>query len=173
MDAALYAAIARTPTPALDRALARLSAAADHSKLSLAAAGVLAATGGPAGRRAAVHGLAAVGVASALVNVVAKPLGRRRRPDRAGAEVALARHVPMPASAAFPSGHAASAFAFATGIGHVMPRAAVPLRALAALVAYSRVHVGVHFPGDVIAGALTGGAIAQLTTRAIERRRRR
>ena len=44
------------------------------------------------------------------------------------------------------------------------PAAAVPLRALAALVAYSRVHTGVHYPGDVLAGALIGTALAQLTT---------
>ena len=47
------------------------------------------------------------------------------------------------------------------------PRAAaVPLRALAALVAYSRVHTGVHYPGDVLAGALIGTTLAQLTTHA-------
>jgi len=173
VDAAIYAAIAQTPTPALDRAMARLARAADHSRLSLAAAAALSAVGGAPGRRAAAHGLAAVGATSGLVNLVAKPLGRRRRPDRAIERVPLGRHVPMPASAAFPSGHAASAFAFATGVGHVLPRSAVPLRALAALVAYARVHVGVHYPGDVAAGALAGTAIAQLTTHALERRLRR
>ena len=170
VDAALYAAIAQTPTPALDRAMARLARTADYSRLSLAAAAVLAAAGGRTGRRAAAHGLAAVGVTSGLVNLVAKPLGRRTRPDRVGAEVPLARHVAMPATAAFPSGHAASAFAFATGVGHVLPRAAIPLRGLAALVAYSRVHVGVHYPGDVVAGALAGTALAQLTSHALARR---
>ena len=46
------------------------------------------------------------------------------------------------------------------------PTAAVPLRALAALVAYSRVHTGVHYPGDVLAGALIGTTLAQVTTHA-------
>jgi membrane-associated phospholipid phosphatase len=41
---------------------------------------------------------------------------------------------------------------------------------MAALVAYSRVHVGVHYPGDVLAGSLLGGALAQLTTNALEHR---
>ena len=74
----------------------------------------------------------------------------------------------MPTSTSFPSGHSAAAFAFATGVGHVLPSAAVPLRALAALVAYSRVHTGVHYPGDVVAGALIGSALAQLATRALD-----
>ncbi|HKG03981.1 MAG TPA: phosphatase PAP2 family protein [Conexibacter sp.] len=170
IDVALYAAIARTPTPALDRAMARLSHAANYSRLSLAAAAVLAATGGPTGRRAAGHGLAAVGVTASVVNLVGKPLGRRHRPDRAGARVPAARHVPMPASTSFPSGHAAAAFAFAVGVGHVLPPAAIPLHGLAALVAYSRVHTGVHFPADVAAGALIGTALAQLTTHALDSR---
>lgn len=169
LDAALYAAIARTPTPALDRAMARLSHAADYSRLSLASAAFLALARGPAGRRAALHGLAAVGVAASVVNLAAKPLGRRGRPDRAGERVPEARHVRMPRSTSFPSGHTAAAFAFATGVGHVLPSAAVPLRALAALVGFSRVHTGVHYPGDVVAGALIGTALAQLTTRALDR----
>ena len=75
----------------------------------------------------------------------------------------------MPSSTSFPSGHSAAAFAFATGVGHVLPPAAIPLRALAALVAYSRVHTGVHYPGDVVAGALMGTTLAQITTHALGR----
>lgn len=146
VDVALYAAIAQTPTPALDRAMARLSHAADYSRLSLAAAAVLAAGGGRRGRGAAALGLASIGVTSTLVNLGAEPLGKRRRPDRAAENVPVARHVRMPSSTSFPSGHSAAAFAFATGVGHVLPPAAVPLRGLAALVAYSRVHTGSTIP---------------------------
>jgi len=169
VDAALYAAIAQTPTPTLDHAMARLSRAADYSRLSLMSAAVLGATGGRRGRRAAAMGLASVGVAASLVNLGVKPLGRRGRPDRVAEEVPVARHVRIPSSTSFPSGHAAAAFAFATGVGHVLPLAAGPLRGLAALVAYSRVHTGVHYPGDVVAGALIGTVLAQLTTHALER----
>jgi membrane-associated phospholipid phosphatase len=170
VDVALYAAIARTPTPTLDRAMARLSHAADYSRLSIAASAVLAATGGRRGRRAAVSGLMSIAVTASLVNLGIKPLGRRRRPDRAAENVPVARHVRMPISTSFPSGHSAAAFAFATGVSHVLPVAAIPLRGLAALVAYSRVHTGVHYPGDVVAGALIGTALAQLTTHALDRR---
>src|SRR5690349_25099902 len=132
--------------------MSRLATAADYSRLSLASAAVLAVTRGERGRRAAKLGLASIAVTATVVNVAVKPLARRRRPDREGAEVPVARHVPMPRSQSLPSGHSAAAFAFATGVGHELPHDAVALRALAALVAYSRVHTGVHFPGDVVIG---------------------
>jgi undecaprenyl-diphosphatase len=160
LDAAVYAAIAASPTPTFDRALGALSRSADHSKLWMGAAGVLAAAGGPRGRRAATVGLASLGITSTIVNAGLKPLGRRGRPDRAGAAVPITRHVSMPRSTSFPSGHAASAFAFSSGVASSLPAAGVPLLAVATLVAYSRVHVGVHYPADVVAGAVLGGAVA-------------
>ena len=172
LDVGVYAAIARTPTPAMDRAMSRLSRAADYSRLSLASAAVLALAGGRGGRRAAVIGLASVAVTASVANLIAKPLGRRRRPDRIAQEVPLARQVDMPVSSSFPSGHAAAAFAFATGVAHVSPAAAAPLRGLAALVAYSRIHTGVHYPGDVVAGALLGTALAKATAHALDGRLR-
>jgi undecaprenyl-diphosphatase len=173
VDVALYAAVARTPTPTLDAAMSRLSHAANNSRLWVAAASLLATVGGRRGRQAAVVGLLATGASSVAVNLMAKPIARRRRPDRVTADVPVARHVRMPESGSFPSGHAASAFAFATGVGHVSPRSAVPLRALAALVAYSRVHTGVHYPGDVVIGAMLGTSIAQVFSRSYDRRRDR
>jgi membrane-associated phospholipid phosphatase len=171
LDAAIYAAIAASPTPTFDRALGGLSRAADHAKLWVAAAGLLAAGGGERGRRAAASGLVSLGVTSAVVNIVLKPLGRRRRPDPSGAAVPLARQVPMPLSTSFPSGHSASAFAFASGVAATFPVAGVPLRGLAALVAYSRLHTGVHYPGDVVVGSLVGGAIGPVAAAALARRR--
>ncbi len=172
VDTAIYAAIAATPTPELDRVMGRLTHAADRSGVWVASAGALAALGGQSGRRAAVAGLSSIAVASGVVNALLKPLARRRRPDREAQGVPLERHVAMPTSRSLPSGHAASAFAFATGVGHVLPREAAALRGVAAAVAYSRVHTGVHYPGDVIIGALVGSACAQATMRAVDARRR-
>jgi membrane-associated phospholipid phosphatase len=170
VDHAIYNVIAATDTPSLDRVMNRLTQAADYSRLSFTAAALLAVTRGRPGRLAAGAGVASIGVTSAIVNLVVKPLGRRRRPDPVAGEVPLPRQVEMPTSTSFPSGHSAAAFAFATGVGRVLPREAVALRALAALVAYSRVHTGVHYPGDVLVGSLLGSAFAQLTTDALERR---
>jgi undecaprenyl-diphosphatase len=170
VDVAVYAAIARTPTPALDHAMAGLTRAADYSRLSIGAAAIIATVGGRRGQRAAASGLVSVGVTAVIVNLVLKPLGRRRRPDRVAEQVPVARHTRMPISTALPSGHSATAFAFATGVGHVLPAPAIPLQGLAALVAYSRVHAGVHYPADVIGGALAGTVLAQLTTHALDHR---
>ena len=166
VDVAVYDAILRTPTPSLDRYMSTLTQAANYSRLWLASAAILATTRGARGRRAAASGLASIAVTSAVANLVIKPLGNRRRPDPS--EAAPARRAPMPESTSFPSGHSAAAFAFSTGVGGVLPRDAIPIRALASVVAYSRVHTGLHYPADVIAGALLGTTLAQLTARALD-----
>jgi undecaprenyl-diphosphatase len=168
VDVACYAAIAGAPTPALDGLIARLSRAADNSRLSIAAAAGLAVLGGRRGRRAAVLGLASVAVTSAVVNLAVKPLAPRSRPDRGLHGVPEARQVPMPSSRSFPSGHSAAAFAFAGGAGRAMPAASLPLHALAAAVAYSRVHTGVHYPVDAVTGALLGAALGQITSKSVD-----
>jgi undecaprenyl-diphosphatase len=63
-------------------------------------------------------------------------------------------------SSSFPAGHAATAFAGATLLSYVAPRAAPALVALALLIGFSRVYVGVHYPADVLAGAAIGAAVA-------------
>jgi membrane-associated phospholipid phosphatase len=170
VDRAVYRAVAGTPTPRLDVIMRRLSQAANYSRISMAESAVLVVAGGSRGRRAAGAGLASIAVTSAVVNLVAKPLGRRERPDREGADVPDARRVKMPGSRSFPSGHAASAFAFASAAGSELPAASIPLHAVAALVAYSRVHTGVHYPIDVIVGGVIGSAVADVVGAAISHR---
>jgi undecaprenyl-diphosphatase len=170
VDSAVYAAIAEVEAPGLDGAMRRLSGAADHGKLWFGAAAGLALLGGPSGRRAASHGLISLGAASALANLVAKPLTVRSRPQRSERAELARRHVPMPHSSSFPSGHTASAFAFATGASYALPGLSSPLRALATLVGYSRVHTGVHFPADVLAGAFLGVSAAEIANRLLDHR---
>ncbi|MGO9194521.1 MAG: phosphatase PAP2 family protein [Streptosporangiaceae bacterium] len=169
VDRAVYSAVAATPTPSLDEPLRRLSNAANNSGLWLAVTAGLGVAGGRAGRRAAVRGTVAIGVTSALVNLAVKSIWARQRPDRAGAGVPVWRNVRMPASTSFPSGHAASGFAFAAAIGRDQPWLGLALRFLAAAVGYSRVHTGVHYPGDVVVGSLIGEGTGQAVAGLVDR----
>jgi membrane-associated phospholipid phosphatase len=162
LDRAVYAAVASSPTPQLDRYMARLSNAANYSRLSLTSAALLALTRGKDGREAAKLGLASVAATAAVVNIVIKPLGRRQRPDPAAQKVPSIRRVRVPKSRSWPSGHTAAAFAFATGVSDVLPWDGAVLHLLATVVGYSRVHTGVHYPSDVIVGALTGTTVSRL-----------
>ena len=167
LDRALYRAVARTSTPELDVGLSRLSNTANHSVLWFGLAAGLAVFGGRRSRRAAVVGAVAIGVTSAVVNLVVKPTVLRQRPER---EVRVGMpHVRMPGSTSFPSGHSASAFAFASAVGGEVPLLAAPLRALATGVAYSRVHTGVHYPSDVVVGSLIGATVGAAVSRVLRR----
>jgi membrane-associated phospholipid phosphatase len=169
VDQAVYAAVADTPTAVLDDPVRRLSNAANRSRLWLGIAAAIALLGGRRGRRAALEGVVAIGVTSATVNLGLKPIAHRRRPDRLDPDVPTARNVRMPKSSSFPSGHAASAFAFSYAVGRQLPGLAVPLGLLAGAVAYSRVHTGVHYPGDVIVGSILGAGTATMVVAAGDR----
>jgi undecaprenyl-diphosphatase len=96
----------------------------------------------------------AVGVCDAVASRFIKPYVHRDRPTRSGISVTLRTH--LPGTYGFPSNHACNTFAGATVLGLAEPAMLWPAMAAAALVAYSRVYVGVHFPADVAAGALLG-----------------
>jgi len=76
----------------------------------------------------------------------------------------------MPSSSSFPSGHSAAGFAFATAVGREMPWVGSGLRFAAAAVAYSRVHTGVHFPGDTVVGSLIGAGTGQAVAGLMDRK---
>jgi undecaprenyl-diphosphatase len=94
---------------------------------------------------------------SALLVTLLKDLFDRARPPIADPGVDPIGIVP--ASASFPSGHAATAFAAAVAVALVYPRLGRPLLVLAAVVALSRVYLGVHYALDVAAGTLLGIAV--------------
>ncbi|HKE99319.1 MAG TPA: phosphatase PAP2 family protein [Actinomycetes bacterium] len=170
-DLALFKRIAGAHNPVLDRTMPALSRAADWSRLWLGLSLLLAASGRPAWRRAALRGVAAIALASSSVNGLAKLSVNRRRPPMD--HVPPARRVHRaPVTTAFPSGHSASAAAFATAVATQAPELAAPAGLLAAAVAGSRVWTGAHYPGDVLAGAALGAGIGLAVGRARRGRRR-
>ncbi|HWM02302.1 MAG TPA: phosphatase PAP2 family protein [Actinophytocola sp.] len=170
-DRAVYRSVAGLSTPRLDEPMRRVSDFANFSKPWFLAAGALALLGGPRGRRAALTGLAAIGASSLVVNQpMKKSMGERQRPDRDGLGVPTQRWVRMPASGSFPSGHSASAAAFAVAVGDVVPALRPVGRVAAAVVGFSRVYTGVHYPGDVLVGATVGALFGRLAGRLALRR---
>jgi undecaprenyl-diphosphatase len=116
-------------------------------------------------RRALPFALVVLAVAAAdgIASLIKAAVGQNR-PTDAGSLLTI------PHSHSFPSGHTAVAFAAATVLTWLAPRAAPAFFALALAIGYSRIYVGVHWPLDVVGGAVLGTATALLLL-AIARRR--
>lgn len=114
-------------------------------------------SGGAADRRGALAALAAAGIAL-LVNQVISHIWARPRPFVAHPGTV---HVLLAYSrdASFPSDHAAAGFAIATTLLLVHRRWGLAAVCAAAVMSYARVFVGLHYPGDVLAGAAIGLAV--------------
>ncbi|MEV6025401.1 phosphatase PAP2 family protein [Streptomyces sp. NPDC052036] len=155
LDCRLFQTVAARHWPGADPLLPRLSRAANHGVLWLATAAALAGTRSPRARRAAARGVASLALASATINTVGKRSVRRPRPvlDPVPAVRRLKR---QPITTSFPSGHAASAAAFAAGVALESRGWGAAVAPLATAVALSRVYTGVHFPSDVLTGAALG-----------------
>ncbi|MEV6520866.1 phosphatase PAP2 family protein [Longispora sp. NPDC051575] len=163
-DERLMRQVASAHSPVLDKVLPTLGRAANNSLLWMGVAGALALTGNPRARRAAMRGLAAVAITSASVNLFGKGLTGRRRPSPEA--VPLSRRLRRaPITTSFPSGHSASAAAFATGVALELPGVAAPVAVAAAAVAASRVFTGAHHPSDVVAGVAIGVGVGLATRR--------
>lgn len=155
-DLAVFRSVADRHWPGADPLLPKLSRSANHGLLWFGAAAGIAALGSSArSRRAALRGVASLAVASAAINTVGKGAVRRERP--------IADLVPVvrqlkrqPITTSFPSGHAASAAAFATGVALESKGWGAVVAPVAVAVAASRVYTGVHYPSDVLAGAALG-----------------
>ena len=102
--------------------------------------------------------IGSVGLLGAIMAQVVKHLIRRKRPVfNALCPEAL---VPYPDEWSFPSGHSTTAFSVAGVLFLTSSSLFVPFFALATLIATSRIYLGVHYPSDVIAGAVLGGLVA-------------
>jgi undecaprenyl-diphosphatase len=121
--------------------------------------------------RALAGWLVAATLAAGLVTAILKAVVQRVRPCNALGwchPIDIAR----PDGPSFPSGHATGAFAFAAFVTVVWPRAAPIVIPCALLVAWSRCVLGVHYPTDVLAGAVVGTIVGVAFAREAMRRRK-
>ncbi|MFF8268950.1 bifunctional phosphatase PAP2/diacylglycerol kinase family protein [Streptomyces sp. NPDC016562] len=163
-DRGLFDAVARRHWPGADRVLPRLGRAANHGVLWGGAAAAITVFGSARARKAAVRAVASLALASATINTVGKWSVRRPRPLLDGVP-AVRQLATQPQTTSFPSGHSASAFAFAAGLALESPALGAALAPVAASVAFSRVYTGVHYPSDVLTGAALGVAAALVVRR--------
>ncbi|MDR5701252.1 phosphatase PAP2 family protein [Agromyces aerolatus] len=158
----------RTTHPLADRFWSRITGFADRGVLWWTLAGVLAVTGR---RRAAARGVLSLLAASIVANLIAKRLFGGDRPILE--EVPIGRRLPrQPSTPAFPSGHSASAAAFAVGVAAEDPKLGAAIAPLALGVGYSRLHVGAHWLSDVAGGLALGAAVAGAGAALVRWRRR-
>jgi len=157
---------AETALPPVDRFFYALSSACDHGLLWLLLGATRAARkGDPA---IALRFGALLSAESLLTNGVVKLAFRRVRPqDHFTHEEELPYGMRRPITSSFPSGHAATAF-MAAGLLAKGTRLAPAYYTLAALVAYSRVHVRMHHPADVGGGAALGIALGAIARRFVK-----
>lgn len=159
LDLRLYTSVHELPHTPADRWLTWLSQAANKGKLWLVIAAILGARKGPT-RRAALRGMGSLWVSSAVSNGLIKPIFRRIRPV-AYPDIPVARTLRRaPRTFSFPSGHSASAAAFATGVALEAPLLGAAIAPISLAVGFSRIRVGVHYPGDVLAGFAIGSGLA-------------
>jgi len=113
----------------------------------------------------------AIVLSSLITDYALKPLVARPRPFVSAPDIEVIG--PRPIDRSFPSGHAATAFAGAYVLSEVFASARICWWALAALIAFSRVYLGVHYPLDVIGGSLVGCVCGWSTARLVAELKRR
>ncbi len=127
----------------------------------------LALSGDPRkGLRVARQTVLPLSISPALVEYPIKAFFRRRRPFINVIQAIVIGK--KPGSWSFPSGHSAGAFAGATLLSRYYPRQRPFLYLIAGLVAFSRIYLGDHYPGDVVSGSLSGIALSSAIRKAQE-----
>ena len=161
LDARALGWVLALPHPGwLDRLMVGLSAFGQQAAIWLAVGAILAAWG-RLPWKAYWQVVLSIVLAILVVDAALKPIVGRERPSRTNPE--LTALVEPPTTASFPSGHAATAVAGAYALAGFLPRARQAFWLLALLITASRLYLGLHYPFDVVAGALVGFGCAALS----------
>lgn len=142
-------------SPMLDAPMLFFTYIATHAALWLVLAFLM--TCSVRRRKVGISIMVAVAASYLVVDLLMKPLIDRQRPFEL---FDLQLIVDPPTTSSFPSGHTASSFAAAASIFHYSRKAGIPALVMASAVGISRVYLCVHWPSDVIAGAVVGIVVA-------------
>ncbi len=157
-------AIHSISSPAMDSIMLGITYASTHAAVWLILAALLMFS--QRYRKTGAAMIVAVAVSYIVCDLVLKPLICRERPcDLSGFELLVS----IPDSYSFPSGHTMSSFAAATVLMISNRRLGIAAMAFAAMVGVSRLYLFVHWPTDVVAGALIGIVLAVLLLRFLYR----
>ncbi len=146
----------RGHTPKVERAAQEIARSGEWGAIWCATGLIAAAVDRP--RRTRWLKTAAIGPTAIVLNFGVKFVVRRRRPVLEG----LPPLGGAPSSLSFPSAHATASFAAATAMGRVAPGQRIPLLAGASLMSVTRPYLGMHYPSDIVAGAVLGSILGRL-----------
>jgi undecaprenyl-diphosphatase len=152
----LLYALQQIHSPVLDGIMTVLSDLGNAGIFWIALSLVL--TVSPKYRRTGIQMMVSIVVTFIIGNLVLKNIVMRARPCQIDTTVALLVHIPSDYS--FPSGHSMNGFATSVALCYNDKKFGIPAVILAALIAFSRLYNFVHFPTDVLFGAILGSVVA-------------
>ncbi|GLB29524.1 phosphatase PAP2 family protein [Lacrimispora amygdalina] len=165
IEFAILYALQSLHSPWLDPIMVRITGLGDHGFIWILTGIVLSSI--PKTRKTGISVLLSLAVGLLLGNMILKNLIQRPRPCWIDTQIVLL--IQNPKDYSFPSGHTLAAFECALSIWLCNKKLAVPFLILAVLISFSRMYLFVHFPTDVLGGALLGTFIALYVHRIIGR----
>ncbi|MFN0070379.1 MAG: phosphatase PAP2 family protein [Chloroflexota bacterium] len=166
LDARAFLAVNSLPHPrGLDRLADRVTVYTNGGWIWIGLSAVAAVLGIPGGKRAVAALTPSLILTTWIVEHPIKSYFRRKRPYIQIVRALVVGH--KPGTWSFPSGHTASSFAAAWVLSECWPKGRLSFFAVAAIIGFSRVYVGAHYPGDVLAGATIGVTLAEVTRRLV------
>ena len=165
-DDAVFKAVHTIDNPAMNRTMYAVTLLGTHAAIGTAA-GLTAIALLRQDRKAEAWTVVVSTGGAMAINTLLKNVFQRQRPQE------LARRIRLPRSHSFPSGHSLlSAATYPIVVHHLVERQSLPVQAAAHTLAgmvilsvgFSRIYFGVHFPSDVLAGAILGTVVGKIVS---------